>query len=157
MPPKAQPNPSPFGLTPREAEIALVAWKCVEGDFKINNNSLAAMANIGQPASAARMWRTIKAKIATNTTGTTDVDNDADVPAKAPAKAPATKKKAVAKGGKKRVKKEIDTDDDDDQDAGTDVNESDNDGKPEKKAAKRAKVEEKSPVNVEDIDGSGEA
>ncbi|KUI56491.1 hypothetical protein VP1G_03804 [Cytospora mali] len=152
MPPKAQPNPSPFGLTAREAEIALVAWKCVEGDFKINNNSLAAMANIGQPASAARMWRTIKAKIATNTTGATDMDNDAD----APAKAPATKKKAAAKGGKKRVKKEIDTDDSDNQDADTDVNETDNGGKPKKKAAKRVKVEEKSPTNIEDIDGSGE-
>lgn len=36
MPPKVQPNPAPFNLTPREVEIAVIAWKALEGDIKVS-------------------------------------------------------------------------------------------------------------------------
>lgn len=34
---KAVPNPNPCGLTAREVEIAILAWKCVDADGKASN------------------------------------------------------------------------------------------------------------------------
>lgn len=34
---KATPNGNPFGLTAREVEIAIVAWKCLEADGKASS------------------------------------------------------------------------------------------------------------------------
>lgn len=36
---KATPNGNPFGLTAREVEIAIVAWKCLEADGKASSES----------------------------------------------------------------------------------------------------------------------
>lgn len=158
MPPKAQPNPAPFGLTPREAEIAMLAWKSLEGDIKINNTKLAAMANIGKPESAGRMWRTVKAKIEAGTAG------PAGASTQTTATAIGTNKEVAAGGGKKRGRKD-DTGDDADTDAddaeGAEAKaKGGKGGKPKKKVAKRTKVEKQvasaGSENIEDDAEAGE-
>ncbi|ROW07227.1 hypothetical protein VMCG_03772 [Cytospora schulzeri] len=148
MPPKAQPNPAPCGLTPRETEIAVLAWKAIEADGKINNTTLAALANIGKPESAGRMWRSIKAKIETGTA--------APAGASTQATAAPVPKKAAAGGGKKRGRKEVSSDESVDNDANgsEDVKGQGGKGaKPVKKVAKRTKVaKEEDPANSEGVD-----
>lgn len=123
--------------------------------MQIDNTKLASMARIGKPASAARMWRTIKAKIEAAPAGTTDASNGAgDSPQTASTAATNNKKKAAAaKGGKKRTKNHVVSNDG----ANTDANESENSERPKKKVAKRVKEEVSEPaVESEDIDDAGE-
>ncbi|KAJ0116693.1 hypothetical protein J7T55_009843 [Diaporthe amygdali] len=135
-------NTSPFGLTPREVEMAVLAWKCVDDNGKANSHKqvnpqkLAELTNHENVGSVARRWRGIKAKIAAATGGvfgTPDGTSDggifgtpkgansgseAAVGVDSPSVS-AGKKRAVAVAGRKRNRKEVDSDEEmDDADKG---------------------------------------
>ncbi|KAG8158075.1 hypothetical protein KVR01_011836 [Diaporthe batatas] len=61
--PKATPNTNPFGLTTREIEIMICAWKCLDEVGKIDKELLATLTNLGNGASAGRSFRKIMATI----------------------------------------------------------------------------------------------
>jgi hypothetical protein len=96
-------------FTDRENQIMACAWRCFEGDPKVDFKKLAGLVGMTNPASATNAWARIKKKIAAQAAEVMG-DADADENAKGHSTTSTPKAKATPK---KRAKKEVDEDDED--------------------------------------------